>query len=84
VVGVLRAKVAVRLVLALTTRVQLPVPLQPPPLQPENVEPVAGVALKATLVPLATLVLHVVPQLMPAGLEATVPLPAPALPTETV
>jgi hypothetical protein len=79
----LRAKVAVRLVLALTTRAQVPVPVQPP-LQPVKVEPVAAVALRARLVPLAALVLHVVPQLMPAGLEATVPLPAPALPTETV
>jgi hypothetical protein len=47
---VLSANVAVRLVLALTTRVQLPVPVHPP-LQPENVEPAAGVAERATLVP---------------------------------
>ena len=30
----------------------LAVPVQPPPLQPAKVEPVAGVAVKVTLVPL--------------------------------
>ena len=33
--------------------VQVPVPVQPPPLQPVNVEPAAGVAVKVTAVPLA-------------------------------
>ena len=80
----LRAKLAVRLALALTTSVQLPVPAQPAPLQPEKVEPAAGVALRAKLVPLAMLTLHVLPQSMPLGLDTTVPLPAPALLAVTV
>ena len=32
---------------------QVPVPVQPPPLQPVKVEPAAGVAVKVTAVPLA-------------------------------
>ncbi len=43
-------KVAVTLLLPLTTSAQLPVPVQAP-LQPVKVEPAAGVALRATLVP---------------------------------
>jgi hypothetical protein len=81
-VGVLTPNVAVRVVLALTTRAQVPVPVQAP-LQPVNVEPEAGVALSAKLVPLATLAVQVFPQSMPLGLDTTVPLPAPALPTVT-
>jgi hypothetical protein len=60
--------------------VQLPVPVHAP-LQPVNVEPVAGAAVRVTLVPELKLALHVAPQLMPAGDEVTVPLPVPALPT---
>jgi hypothetical protein len=51
VVEVLVAKMAVRLVLLSTTRAQPPVPVQAP-LQPVKVEPAAGVALRAMLVPL--------------------------------
>jgi hypothetical protein len=82
VVGVLRAKVAVRLLAASTTRAQLPVPVQAP-LQPVKVAPDAGVALRARLVPEAKEALQVLPQSTPLGLEATVPLPLPALPTVT-
>jgi hypothetical protein len=82
VVRALRANVAVRLFAASMTTAQLPVPVQAPP-QPVKVEPVAAVALRARLVPLATLALQVLPQSMTAGLEATVPLPVPALPTVT-
>jgi hypothetical protein len=53
---------------------QAPVPLQAP-LQPEKVLSASGVAVKFTLVPLLKLALHVAPQLMPAGVLVTVPLP---------
>ena len=58
---------------------QVPVPVQPPPLQPVNVEPAAGVAVKATAVPLANAAEQIAPQEMPAGALETVPVPAPAL-----
>src|SRR5436189_5060873 len=58
---------------------QVPVPEQAPPLQPEKVEPAVGVAVKVTAVPPANGAAHVAPQAMPAGLLATVPAPAPAL-----
>jgi hypothetical protein len=63
-----------------TLRVVVPVPS---PLQPLNVEPDAGVAVKVTFDPLVKLAEQVVPQLMPAGLLVTVPLPAPVLLTES-
>src|SRR5512145_1288623 len=53
--------------------VQFPVPEQAP-LQPTNVEPLAAEAVRVTLVLLAKLALQVLPQLMPAGFEVTVPL----------
>ena len=72
--------VAVTFCAAPMVTVQLPVPVHAP-LQPVNVEPVAGAAVRVTLVPELKLALHVAPQLMPAGDEVTVPLPVPALPT---
>jgi hypothetical protein len=72
--------VAVTLVAALTVTAQLAVPVHAP-LQPVKVEPVAAAAVSVTLVPETTVALQVVPQLMPAGLEVTVPLPVPALVT---
>jgi len=65
----------------LIVTVQVPVPVQPPPLQPVKVEPAAGVAVSVTAVPLANEDEHVAPQEMPAGTLVTVPLPAPALDT---
>jgi len=56
----------------------VPVPAQPPPLQPVNVEPAAGVAVRVTAVPLVKAAAHVVPQVIPAGALVTVPVPAPA------
>jgi hypothetical protein len=79
----LRAKVAVRLLAPSTTRVQLPVPAHAP-LQPVKVEPDAGLALRARLVPKAKEALQVLPQSIPLGLEDTVPAPVPALVTATV
>src|SRR5437899_12668619 len=56
---------------------QVPVLVQPPPLQPVNVEPAVGAAVKVTAVPLANAAEHVAPQEMPAGALVTVPVPAP-------
>src|SRR2546422_897320 len=74
-----RAKVAVTVVAALRVTVQVPVPEQPPPLQPVKVEPAAGVAVSGTTVPLGKLAGQVTPQVIPAGALVTVPLPVPAL-----
>jgi hypothetical protein len=70
--------VAVAEALAVSVRLQVLVPLHPPD-QPANVEPALGVAVRVTAVPLAKLVLHVAPQLIPAGLLVMVPPPEPAL-----
>src|SRR5262245_26130410 len=59
------------------------VPAQTPPVQPANVLPFAGVAVSVMLVPAWKAVLHTVPQLMPAGLEVTVPAPVPFRDTST-
>jgi hypothetical protein len=58
--------------------VQFAVPVHAP-FQPANVEPVFGAALSVTVVPLARFAVHALPQLMPAGDEVTVPVPAPIL-----
>src|SRR5207247_6584939 len=71
-------KRAVTVVAALRVTVQVPVPEHPPPLQPGNVEPAAGVAVSVTAVPLAKLTEQVAPQLIPTGELVTVPLPVPA------
>ena len=68
-------------VAALSVTVQVPAPEQPPPLQPEKVDPAAGVAVKVTALPLANAAEHVAPHEMPTGLLVTVPLPAPVLET---
>ena len=67
---------------AVIETVQLPVPEQPLPDQPAKVEPEAAEAVSLTLVPEEKLLVQVEPQLMPDGLEVTVPLPVPALTTE--
>src|SRR5881396_1313528 len=77
-------KPAVTEAAALIVTMQVPVPEQPPPLQPVKVELASGVAVKVTAVPLANGAEHVAPQAMPAGLLATVPAPAPALVTVSV
>src|SRR5213083_245721 len=78
------ANVAVTEVAALIVTVQVPVPEQPPPLQPEKVEPATGAAVKVTAVPLANAAEQVVPQETPAGALVTLPVPAPALFTVSV
>jgi hypothetical protein len=64
--------------------VHVPVPAQPPPLQPVNVDPAAGVAVSVTTVPLVKPCAQVVPQEMPAGELVTVPLPFPDFVAESV
>jgi hypothetical protein len=52
------------------------------PLQPVNVEPVAGVAASVTLLPKFSVAAHVAPQsILPAGTLVTVPLPVPTFVT---
>src|SRR5438552_11846229 len=72
-----RSKVAVTVVSAVRVTVQLAVPVQPPPCQPVKTEPGAGVGVSVTRLPLVYLQ-QLVPQVLPAGLLATVPLPVPA------
>jgi hypothetical protein len=67
--------VALTAVAAFMVTLQLPVPEHPPPDQPEKEEPAAGEGLSVTVVPSTNEALHVVPQLIPAGDEVTVPLP---------
>jgi hypothetical protein len=79
----LAENVAETVTAALSVTVHVPVPEQPP-VQPVKVEPAAGVAVKATAVPLANEAAHVAPQDMPAGLLVTVPAPEPPLLTVSV
>ena len=72
-------KFAVTVWSALITTIHEPVPLQPPPLQPVNVEPPVGAAVKATVLPLGKSAAQVVPQDIPLGLLVTVPVPVPDL-----
>src|SRR5262249_53675892 len=70
--------------LALPVTVQGPLPEQAPP-QLTNDEPAAAAAFKATEdVPASNWCEQVAPQLMPAGVEVTVPLPVPCLVTVMV
>ena len=69
--------------LAVMVTMQEPVPVQAP-LHPAKVEPPAAAAVSVTLVPLLYDAAHVLPQLIPAGEEVTVPVPVPALVTVSV
>ena len=67
---------------AVIETVQFPVPEHPLPDHPAKLEPVPADAVRVTLVPevkLALFVEQVVPQEIPAGVETTVPTPAPDL-----
>jgi hypothetical protein len=70
-------KVAVTAAAALIVTVHGPVPVQAP-LHPVKAEPALGVAVRVTTVPLTKSALHVAPQLIPAGLLVTDPMPDPA------
>ena len=52
------------------------------PLHPANVAPDKGVAVRVTLIPAMNDALQLLPQLIPAGLLVTKPLPLP--PSDTV
>lgn len=73
---------AVTFVAELIVTVHVPVPEHPPPDHPVKPEPLAGVAVRTTVAPLANGALQVAPQDMPAGAEVTVPEPVPV--SETV
>jgi len=64
--------------------VQVPVPEQPPPLQPAKAELESGVAVRVTPEPTVKFAEQVAPQLIPEGALVTVPVPAPDLETESV
>ena len=78
VIPALVLKVAVTEVLLDSVTLHVPVPEQPPPLHPPNVDPEFAVAVRVTAVPLAKFAEHVEPQLMPEGALLTDPLPLPA------
>jgi len=79
-----REKVAVTVMSAFVVTVQVPVPEQPPPLQPMKTEPASRATPRVTEVPLSKDAEQVPPQSIPAGLLVTVPLPVPALVTVRV
>ena len=81
---VVAANVAVTVVAPLTVTAQLPVPEQPPPLQPVKLEPALATAVSVTWVPAVKPDEQVTPQSMPAGELVTVPVPVPALVTVSV
>ncbi len=74
---------AVTVLAALMLTVQVLVPVQAP-LQPAKIESVSALAVRVTLVFSTYSSLQSLPQLMPAGLLVTVPLPVPALLTVRV
>jgi hypothetical protein len=76
-VELFRAKSALTVFAALMLTVQVPVPEQPPPLQPVNVAVEDGMAVNVTSVPLLNDAEQVAPQLIPAGELVTSPGPKP-------
>ena len=74
--GAAAVNVAPTVAAAFMVTLQVDVPLQAP-VQPAKVELAAGVGVSVTAVPAAKLAMHVVPQLMPAGVLVTLPVPVP-------
>jgi len=70
-------KVAVTVVPSPTVTTHGSIPLQPPPLQPLNRDPDAGVADSTIKASCGNVAEHVAPQSMPSGVLVTVPAPAP-------
>ena len=77
-VGICRVKVAFTTLSADIDTVHAPVPEQAP-LQPAKVDPEAGVAVNVTDKVELKAAVQAEPQLIPAGLLVTVPLPVPSL-----
>jgi hypothetical protein len=78
----MRVKVAVTELAVLTVTVQDPVPLQRP-LQPANVEPAVGVAVRVSWVPGVTVSAQSLPHAIPGCELVTVPVPEPVFVTES-
>jgi hypothetical protein len=72
------ANVAVTVAAAFIVTTHVLVPEHPAPDHPVNVDDAPGAAVSVTTVPDDSVALHAVPQLMPAGDDVTVPVPAPA------
>src|SRR4029077_6022410 len=75
----LRTNAPVTAGLLFIVTVHVAVPLQPPPVQPANVDPVAGVAVKVTIDPNGNCAAQVLLQSIPAGELLRVPDPLPVL-----
>jgi len=69
-------KFADTMVFALIVTLHAPVPVQPPD-HPPKAEVDPGASLSVTTVPAGNEYWHDVPQLMPAGLLVTAPVPVP-------
>ena len=78
--GINSVKVAVTSRSAVMVTVHVPVPVHAP-LQPSKKDPGNGVAVRVTEAALLNPAEQIEPQLMPAGLLLTVPLPLPDLDT---
>ena len=78
---VLSVNVALHVLFAFITVVKEPAVPEQAPLQPANVDPVLATAESVTEAFWLKLAVHVVPQLIPAGAEVTVPVPEPSLET---
>ena len=76
------SKVAVAVAAVLTT--QLPVPVQPEPLQPVKVDPPSAAAVSVTVVLLKKFALQIAPHSIPGRAETTFPVPVPPLRIVTV
>jgi hypothetical protein len=78
---VFNVNVDVTVVATVIDTVHVPVLEQPPPDQPANVEVGSVAAVSVTLVPWLYVSAQSVPQLIPAGMLVTVPVPVPAFDT---
>src|SRR5262245_59231172 len=73
-----RSKVAVTVLAVFIATVHVAPAAASHPIQPVKLEPAADVAVNVTVVSLSQVSVQSVPQLIPAGLDVTLPEPAPA------